>query len=131
VTGVCYVIPANRHDLSVTPEHESAATKSGATGVFRPAGLIRAGRLLLDGLRIPFLQEKVVPRTSGVSRPSTDEPSAHPWHQISKSCCTKGRRFQVKAGIQHQQGRWCLRFGSGGRPCPPFPEPRIESGVTV
>jgi hypothetical protein len=29
------------------------------------------------------------------------------------------------AGIQHQQGRWCLRFGSGGRPCPPFPGPRI------
>ena len=27
--------------------------------------------------------------------------------------------------IQHQQGRWCLQFGSGGRPCPPFPGPRI------
>jgi hypothetical protein len=85
VTGVCYVIPANRHDLSVTTEHESAATESGATDVFRPAGLIRAGRLLLDGPRIPLRQEKVVPRTSGVSRPRTDEPSAHPWHQISRS----------------------------------------------
>jgi hypothetical protein len=32
------------------------------------------------------------------SRPGTDEPSAHPWHQIFNSSCTKGRHFQVKVG---------------------------------
>ena len=34
-------IAANHHDRSVTTEHESAAAESGATDVFRPAGLIR------------------------------------------------------------------------------------------
>jgi len=43
------VIPADHHDLSVTTEDESAATESGATDVFRPAGLIRACRSLPYG----------------------------------------------------------------------------------
>jgi len=55
------VIPANPHDLSVTTEHESAATESGATDVFRPAGLIRAFRSL------PYGQARMS--------------CAHPWHQ--------------------------------------------------
>ena len=103
-TAVFSVIPANNHDLSVTTEHESAAIESGATDASRPAGFIRACRLLLDGLRIPLQQGNVVPRTSRRTRPSTDEPSAHPWHQISNSCCTKGRHFQVNAGIQSYPG---------------------------
>ena len=36
--------------------------------------------------------------TSRRTHPSTDEPSAHPWHQISNSSCIKGRHFQVNAG---------------------------------
>ena len=36
----------------------------------------------------------------------------------------------VPPGMQHRQGRRCLRFGSGGRPCPPFPAPGSGSGVT-
>jgi Cft2 family RNA processing exonuclease len=94
------VIPANNHDLSVTTEHESAAIEYGATDASRPAGFIRACPLLLDGLWILLQQGNIVPRTSRQTRPSTDEPSAHPWHQISNSRCTKGRHFQVKAGIQ-------------------------------
>jgi len=39
----------------------------------------------------------VVPRPSPWTRPGTDEPSAHPWHHISNSCCIKGRHFQVYA----------------------------------
>jgi hypothetical protein len=35
--------------VSVITERENAATVSGATDVFRSAGLIRACRLLLDG----------------------------------------------------------------------------------
>ena len=92
--------PRTDHDLSVTTERESAAIESGATDASRPAGFIRASRLLLDGLRIPLQQRNLVPRTSRRTRPSTDEPSAHPWHQISNSSCTKGRHFQVNAGIQ-------------------------------
>ncbi len=51
VTGVSSVILANNHDLSVTTEQESAAIESGATDASRPAGFIRACRLLLDGPR--------------------------------------------------------------------------------
>ena len=53
MTGVFSVIPANHHDLSVTTEDESAAMESGATDVFRPAGLIRACLVLLYGRRMP------------------------------------------------------------------------------
>ena len=98
------VIPANNHDLSATTEHESAAIESGATDASRPAGFIRACRLFLDGLWIRLQQGNVVPRTSRRTRPSTDEPLAHPWHQISNSCCTKGRHFQVNSGIQEELG---------------------------
>ncbi len=45
-----------------------------------------------------------MPRTPRRSRHSTDEPSAHPWHQISGSCCTKGGYFEVNAGIQGELG---------------------------
>ena len=98
--NLCPVIPANQHDLSVTTEHESAAIESGATDASRPAGFIRACRLLLDGPRIAIQEGNVVPRTFLRTRPSTDEPSAHPWHQISNSCCTKGRHSQVNAEIR-------------------------------
>jgi hypothetical protein len=98
------VIPANHHDPSVTTEHESAAIESGATDASRPAGFIRACRLLLYGLRIPLQQGTVVPRTPRRSRHSTDEPSAHPWHQISSCCCTKGGYFEANAGIQGELG---------------------------
>jgi hypothetical protein len=47
------VIPANYHDLPVTTEDESAATESGDTDAFRPAGLIRAGLVLLYARRMP------------------------------------------------------------------------------
>jgi hypothetical protein len=97
VTSLWSVIPGKNHDLSVTTEHESAAIESGATDASRPAGFIRACRLLLHYLRIPLRHGKVVPRRSQRTRSSTDEPSAHPWHQISNICCTKGRDFQVKS----------------------------------
>ena len=45
------------------------------------------------------LRQSLVPRTSRRTRPSTDEPSAHPWHQISNSSCSKGRHFQVNVGM--------------------------------
>jgi hypothetical protein len=105
--------PGENHDLSVTTEHESAAIESGATDASRPAGFIRACRLLLDGLGIPLQQETVVPRTPLLLRPGTDEPSAHPWHQISSSRCTKGWNFQVKAGIQVCQNHLDPGFGQG------------------
>jgi hypothetical protein len=123
VTALFSVIPANNHDLSDTTEHESAATKSGATDASRPAGFIRACRLLLDGLPISLRQGKAVPRPSRQSRPSTDEPSAHPWRQISNSCCTKGRHFQVIAGIQHRQGRGAYDLVAAGVPGPHFLAP--------
>jgi hypothetical protein len=89
------VIPANLHGASATTEHEIAAIESGATDASRPAGFIRACRLLPDGLWTPLQQGNSVPRTSRRSHPSTDEPSAHPWHQISNSSCTTGMHFQV------------------------------------
>ena len=96
------VIPANHHDLSVTTEHESAAIESGATDASRPAGFIRACRLLLDGLRIPLQHETVVPRAPRRTRPGTDEPSAQPWHQISDGCCNEwalsGKRGSARRG---------------------------------
>jgi hypothetical protein len=98
--GIGLVIPANHHDLSVTTEDESAPIESGATDVFRPAGLIRACRLLLDGLPIPLRQGKVVCRPSRRSRPRTDEPDgtsvAPNFHQLP----ALRTPFQVKAGIQ-------------------------------
>ncbi len=89
-------IIVNNHDLAVTTDIESAAIEFGASDASRPARFIRTRRLLLYGLRIPLQQGNVVPLTSRRTRPGTDEPSAHPWHQNSDSCCTKGRHFEVK-----------------------------------
>jgi hypothetical protein len=93
--NLCSVIPVNHHDLSVTTEHECAAIESGATDASRPAGFIRACWLLLDGLRIALQEGNVAPRTPLRTRPSTDEPSTHPWHQISNRCC-KGQALSGK-----------------------------------
>ncbi len=38
------------------------------------------------------------------TRSRTDEPSAHPWHQISIDSCIMGTHFQVNAGIQGELG---------------------------
>ena len=96
VAGLFSVIPANNQDPSVTTVYESAAIESGATDTSRPEGFIRACRLLPDGLLIPLQQGNTMPRTSRRTRPCTDEPSAHPWHQISNSSCTKRQALSGK-----------------------------------
>jgi len=69
--------------LSVTTENESAATESGATDVSRSR----------DSSVLTHCRQ---------SRTGTDEPSAHPWHQIAIGACMLGMHFQVKAvGMKH------------------------------
>ena len=82
------VIPANHHDLLVTTEHESAAIESGATDVFRPAGLIRACRLL------PYGRARMSLRHIRGTR-------------FRINSCIMGTNFQANAGIQKRdrQGR--------------------------
>jgi hypothetical protein len=43
-------------------------------------------------------------RTYCRTRSRTDEPSAHPWHQISIDSCIMGTHFQVNAVIQGELG---------------------------
>jgi hypothetical protein len=68
--------PTNHYEVSITTEHESAATDSGATDVFRLAGLIRACRLLPHCRWTPLRQGYRMWGTCRRMRPRTDEPSA-------------------------------------------------------
>jgi hypothetical protein len=45
-----------------------------------------------------------MPWTYCLTRSRTDEPSAHPWHQISIDSCIMGSHFQANAGIQEELG---------------------------
>ena len=73
--------PTNDHDLAVTTEHESAGMESGATDASLP-------------------RDSSVLTYYGQTRRRTDEPSAHPWHQISIDFCITGMHFQAKAGTK-------------------------------
>jgi hypothetical protein len=62
------MIPAKLHDLWVSTEDERAAIHSGATDVFRPAGLIRARRALLCGPMLPVGEVDATPAPLTPSR---------------------------------------------------------------
>jgi len=72
--------------LSVATENESAATESGATDASRSRD-----SSVLAHCRQP--------------RSGTDEPSAHPWHQIAIGSCMLGTHFQVKAGVEKARAK--------------------------
>jgi hypothetical protein len=78
--------------------------ESGATDVFRPAGLIRACLVLLYGRRMPVQQGNLMPWTYCRTRSGTHEPSAHPWHQISIDSCIMGTHFQALMYFQSDDG---------------------------
>jgi hypothetical protein len=86
------VIPMNNHDLLVTTEDESASMESGATDASR----------LRDSSVLDHYRQ---------TRPGTDEPSAHPWHQISIGPFVMDAHFQVRVLDLKYPGRI---YGWGG-----------------
>ncbi len=82
------------------PQHCKMPISSGATDVFRPAGLIRACRLLHSGRWMPPAKEPDAwtCRRPVPARMSPTRRREHPWHQISVNSCIMGTHFQVKRG---------------------------------
>ena len=66
------------------------AMSSGATDASGPAGLIRASQLVPAGRGASLQQGNVTPRTYRGAGARTDEPSAHPWHQVSIDARVEG-----------------------------------------
>jgi hypothetical protein len=73
------VTPANIHDLSATTEHERAAMDSGATDASRSR----------DSSVLVYYRQ---------TRPRTDEPSVHPWHQTSIDSLFSRHTLSGKSG---------------------------------
>jgi hypothetical protein len=96
--------PARKAEVSFTWCH----------GCGPPCGVHPCLSMITLGSADTVQRGNVVPRPSRWTRPGTDEPSAHPWHHVSDSCCTKGWHFQVTAGIYPANAG----LGPGSEPAP-------------